>query len=53
MMLAAGVHLADVGGRSCVAHAAGLPRFYFCLALVPVDWLAALALVISLGFRKI
>ena len=53
MMLAAGVRLVMCCGRSCVAHAAGLPRFYFCLALVPVDWLAALALVISLGFRKI
>jgi hypothetical protein len=52
MMLAAGVRLADVGGRSCVAHAAGLPRFSFCLAWVLIDWLAALALVISLGFRK-
>lgn len=53
MMLAAGVRLVICCGRSCMAHAAGLPRFYFCLALVPVDWLAALALVISLGFRKI
>ena len=52
IMLAAGVRLADVGGRSCVAHAAGLPRFYFCLAWVLIGWLAALALVISLAFHK-
>lgn len=52
MMLAAGVHLVMCCGRSCVAHAAGLPRFYFCLAWVLIGCLAALALVISLAFRK-
>lgn len=52
MMLAAGVRLADVGGRSCVAHAAGLPRFGFWLVVGSGFCLAALVLVISLGFRK-
>lgn len=52
MMLAAGVRLVICCGRSCVAHAAGLPRFCFCLAWVLIGWLAALALVISLAFRK-
>ena len=52
MMLAAGVRLADIGGRSCVAHAAGLPRFYFWLGVGSGFCLAALALVISLAFRK-
>jgi len=39
-------------GRSCVAHAAGLPRFCFWLGVGSGFCLAALALVISLGFRK-
>jgi len=38
-------------GRSCVAHAAVLPRFCFCLAWVLIGCLAALALVISLGLH--
>lgn len=52
MMLAAGVRLVMCCGRSCVAHAAGLPRFYFWLGVGSGFCLAALALVISLGFRK-
>lgn len=52
MMLAAGVRLVICCGRSCVAHAAGLPRFCFWLGVGPGFCLAALALVISLGFRK-
>ena len=38
MMLAAGVRLVMCCGRSCVAHAAGLPRFCFWLG-VGSDWL--------------
>lgn len=53
MMLAAGVRLVICCGRSNVTAAAGLPRFCFWLALVLIGWLAALALVISLGFCKI
>lgn len=53
MMLAAGVRLVMCCGRSCLADAAGLPRFCFCLAWVLIDCLAALALVISLAFNKI
>lgn len=52
MMLTAGAHLADIGGRSCVAHAAGLPSFCFWLGVGSGFCLAALALVISLGFHK-
>lgn len=52
MMLAAGVRLVMCCGRSCLADAAGLPRFVFGWALVLIGCLAALALVISLGFRK-
>jgi hypothetical protein len=53
MMLAAGVHLVMCCGRSCLADAAGLPRFCFWLGVGSGFCLAALALVISLGFRKI
>lgn len=52
MMLAAGVRLVICCGRSCLADAAGLPRFAFCLAWVLIGWLVALALVISLAFHK-
>lgn len=52
MMLAAGVHLVMCCGRSCLADAAGLPRFCFWLGVGSGFCLAALALVISLGFRK-
>ena len=52
MVLTAGVRLVICCGRSCVAHAAGLPSFCFCLAWVLIGWLAALAKAISLGFRK-
>lgn len=52
MMLAAGVRLVMCCGRSCLADAAGLPRFCFWLAVGSGFCLAALALVISLGFRK-
>ena len=52
MMLAAGVRLVMCCGRSCLADAAGLPRFYFWLGVGSGFCLAALALVISLGFRK-
>lgn len=52
MMLAAGVRLVMCCGRSCVADAAGLPRFCFWLGVGSGFCLAALALVISLGFRK-
>lgn len=50
MMLAAGVRLVMCCGRSCLADAAGLPRFW--LGVGSGFCLAALALVISLGFRK-
>ena len=52
MMLAAGVRLVICCGRSCVAHAAGLPRFCFWLGVGSGFCLAALALVISLAFAK-
>lgn len=52
MMLAAGVRLVMCCGRSCLADAAGLPRFCFWLGVGYGFCLAALALVISLGFRK-
>nr|DAO78504.1 MAG TPA: hypothetical protein [Bacteriophage sp.] len=52
MMLAAGVRLVMCCGRSCLADAAGLPRFCFWLGVGSGFCLAALALVISLGFRK-
>ncbi len=52
MMLAAGVRLVMSCGRSCLADAAGLPRFCFWLGVGSGFCLAALALVISLGFRK-
>ena len=52
MMLAAGVRLVICCGRSCLADAAGLPRFCFWLGVGSGFCLAALALVISLGFRK-
>ena len=52
MMLAAGVRLVMCCGRSCLADAAGLPRFCFWLGFGSGFCLAALALVISLGFRK-
>lgn len=53
MMLAAGVRLVMCCGRSCLADAAGLPRFCFWLGVGSGFCLAALALVISLAFRKI
>nr|DAH63673.1 MAG TPA: hypothetical protein [Caudoviricetes sp.] len=46
------VRLVICCGRSCLADAAGLPRFVFCLAWVLIGWLVALALVISLAFHK-
>ena len=52
MMLAAGVRLVMCCGHSCLADAAGLPRFCFWLGVGSGFCLAALALVISLGFRK-
>lgn len=52
MMLAAGVRLVMCCGRSCLADAADLPRFCFWLGVGSGFCLAALALVISLGFRK-
>lgn len=52
MMLAAGVRLVMCCGRSCLADAAGLPRFCFWLGVGSGFCLAALALVISLSFRK-
>lgn len=52
MMLAAGVRLVMCCGRSCLADAAGLPRFCFWLGVGSGFCLAALVLVISLGFRK-
>lgn len=52
MMLAAGVRLVMCCGRSCLADSAGLPRFCFWLGVGSGFCLAALALVISLGFRK-
>ena len=52
MMLAAGVRLVMCCGRSCLADAAGLPRFCFWLGVGSGFCLVALALVISLGFRK-
>ena len=53
MMLAAGVRLVMCCGRSCLADAAGLPRFCFWLGVGSGFCLAALALVISLAFNKI
>ena len=52
MMLAAGVSLVMCCGRSCLADAAGLPRLCFWLGVGSGFCLAALALVISLGFHK-
>lgn len=52
MMLATGVRLVMCCGRSCLADAASLPRFCFWLGVGSGFCLAALALVISLGFRK-
>lgn len=53
MMLAACVRLVMCCGRSCLADAAGLPRFCFWLGVGSGFCLAALALVISLAFREI
>lgn len=52
MMLAAGVRLAYVAAVPAWLMRQAYHVFIFCLAWVLIGCLAALALVISLGFRK-
>lgn len=52
MMLAAGVRLADVAAVPAWLMRQAYHVFVFVWWLVLIGWLAALALVISLAFRK-
>ncbi len=52
MMLAAAVRLAYLAAVPAWLMRQAYHVFIFCLAWVLIGWLAALALVISLAFRK-